>query len=195
MNTRAPLTITLAIAIGGCSMAQSFKQGDNVLGVGFGIGGTYSIGFSGSGVSQTPVIGLHFDHAMGDLGPGVWGLGGYVGYKKISYTESYFNFYKYDYSYTYLIIGARGTWHYNEWHGNNKLDTYGGVMLSYNSVTYKDNTNYGVYGNLRPYSYNGGGMGVSAFVGARYYFTDKIGVFGEAGFGLALLQLGLDVKL
>lgn len=188
------LTLGLGL-VSTATFAQAFEQGTNSLGASVGIGGAYSgIGFSGSGVSQTPAIGLHFDHGMGDLGAGVWGLGGFVGYKKISYSQDYLGYYKYDYSWTYLIIGARGTWHYNEWHGD-KLDTYGGLMLSYNAVTYKDNTNYGTYGNLGSYTYGGSGMGFTGFLGLKYYFNDKFGAFTELGYGVAFLQLGLTLKV
>ena len=171
-----------------------FDEGDNVLGVGVGILGGYSVGWSGAGVTQSPALNVHFDHGMGDLGPGTWGLGGYVGYKTLSYTSKYI-YYNYDYSYTYLVVGARGTWHYNEWHGNNKLDTYGGIMLAYRSVSFDDKTDYGAYGNLSAYSYSGSGIGFSGFLGARYYFTDNIGAYGELGYGLTVLQVGLSVKL
>lgn len=177
--------------------AQSFSEGDNVLGVGVGIGGNYGVGFSGSGVSQTPAIALHFDHGMGDLGPGTWGLGGFVGYKtyKYEYDNVYFSGnYRTSYKWTYLVIGARGTWHYNEWHGNDKLDTYGGLMLAYRAATFKDETNYpsgSVTFNAGTYS----GISFTGLVGARYYFTDKIGAYLEAGYGVSVLQLGLAVKL
>lgn len=172
-----------------------FEQGDNVLGVGVGIGGGYNIGFSGSGVSQSPAIGLHLDHGMGDLGPGTWGLGGFVGYKSISYNYDYpgWNF-AYDYKYTYLTIGARGTWHYNEWHGLPNLDTYGGIMLAYRSVSFKNNTVYPSNWIGGRYEWNGSGVGFSGILGARYYFTDNIGAFMEAGFGYSTLQLGLAAK-
>ena len=177
------------------TQAQSFQEGDNVLGVGVGLLGGYGVGWSGSDYSQTPAINLHFDHGMGELGPGTWGLGGYVGYKSASYKARYFNFYQYDYRYTWLVIGARGTWHYNEWHGNDKLDTYGGIMLAYRGVSYKDETDYGSQGNLSHYTYSGSGLGFSGFVGARYYFSDQIGAYGELGYGLSWLQVGLAVKL
>lgn len=172
-----------------------FKQGDNVLGVGVGIGGGYGIGFTGSGVSQTPALGIHFDHAMGDLGPGVWGLGGAIGYKSLSYkwNDPYWN-YTEDYKWTYITIGVRGTWHYNEWHGLDKLDTYGGLMLAYRSATYKDNSNYPANWGGVKYSWSGSGVGFSGILGARYYFTDNIGAFLEAGFGYAVLQVGLAAK-
>lgn len=200
MRTLRHLTLTIA-AIAAVnlsnSQAQAFSEGTNVLGVGVGIGGAYSgIGFSGSSVSQTPAIGLHFDHGMGDLGPGTWGLGGYLGYKKLSYDET-FNFgntFNYDYSWTYLIVGARGSWHYNDWHANDKLDTYGGLMLAYNAVTYKDNTKY-PQGFNNTYSYSGSSIGLSLFLGTRYFFSENIGAFAEVGYGVATLQLGLAAKL
>lgn len=171
-----------------------FDEGDNVLGVGVGLFGGYNVGWNGSGVSQSPALNLHFDHGMGELGPGTWGLGGYVGYKSINYNSNYI-YYNYDYNYTYLVFGVRGTWHYNEWHGNSKLDTYGGIMLAYRSVSYKDKTDYGPYGDPHTYSYSGSGIGFSGFLGARYYFTDKIGAYGELGYGLSAFQIGLAVKL
>jgi hypothetical protein len=179
------------------SASAQFDEGDNVLGVGVGIGGNYGIGFTGNGVSQSPAIALHFDHGMGDLGPGTWGLGGFVGYKSYKYSYDniyYFNNYTSSYKWTYTVIGARGTWHYNEWHGNDKLDTYGGLMLAYRAASFKDETKYpaGVSA-FSEGSYSG--ITLSGLIGARYFFTDKIGAYLEAGFGVSVLQLGLAVKL
>jgi hypothetical protein len=188
------VTVVLHVA---SVQAQSFEAGDNVLGVGLGIGGNYGVGFSGSGVSQTPAIALHFDHGMGDLGPGIWGLGGFLGYKSYSYSYDNFYFtnrYTSKYKWTYVVVGARGTWHYNEWHENDKLDTYGGLMLAYRAATFKDETNYPSGAS----SFNAGtysGLTLTGLLGARYFFTDKIGAYLEAGFGVSVLQLGLAVKL
>jgi hypothetical protein len=177
------------------SASAQFDEGDNVLGVGVGLLGGYGIGFSGSSVSQSPAITLHYDHGMGDLGPGTWGLGGFLGYKTVTYDERYLNYYNYDWKYTFFVVGARGTWHYNEWHGNDKLDTYGIVMLAYKSISWKDRTDYGPYGNLASYSYSGSGIDVGLGVGARYWFSEKFGGFAEIGYGIATLQLGLAAKL
>lgn len=192
LNTIGALLCAASLPL--TSQAQSFMEGDNVLGVGLGLLGGYGVGWSGSDYSQTPAINLHFDHGMGELGPGTWGLGGYVGYKSASYKARYLTYYNYDYRYTWLVIGARGTWHYNEWHGNSQLDTYGGVMLAYRGVSYKDQTDYGNFDHLK-YSYSGSGLGFSGFLGARYYFSDMFGAYGELGYGLTVLQLGLAVKL
>ena len=194
-------TLLLAASLPLVSHAQSFQEGDNVLGVGVGLGGSYGIGFTGSGVSQTPAIALHFDHGMGDLGPGIWGLGGFVGYKSYKYTYDnpyYFNGlnkgYKSSYKWTYTIVGARGTWHYNDWHNNDKLDTYAGLMLAYRIATFKDETQYPAgIGTFNAGSYSG--VTLTGLVGVRYFFTDNIGAYLEAGFGVSVLQLGLAVKL
>lgn len=191
---RNAMATALVLAATTISNAQSFSEGDNVLGAGVGLLGGYSVGWSGTGVSQSPAINLHFDHGMGELGAGTWGLGGYVGYKTINY-ESKYIYYNYDYKYTYLVVGARGTWHFNDWHGNDKLDTYGGVMLAYRSVSFTDNTDYGAYGYLNTYTYSGSGVGLSVFAGTRYYFSDKFGLYGELGYGISWLQLGLALKL
>ena len=167
-----------------------------MLGVGVGIGGNYNVGFSGSSVSQSPALALHLDHGMGDLGPGVWGLGGFLGYKRIGYEYSYPGLgFANDYSSTYLVFGVRGSWHYNEWHQNDKLDTYGGVMLGYRSAKFSDNTVYpSGYNGLR-FSSSDSGVDITGFLGARYFFSEKIGAYGEFGYGVSVLQLGLAVKL
>lgn len=190
LNALGVLVLSASLPL---SASAQFDEGDNVLGLGIGILGGYNVGWSGTGVSQSPALNLHFDHGMGDLGSGTWGLGGYVGYKTITYKENYY-YYNYDYHYSYLVIGVRGTWHYNEWH-DSKWDTYGGVMLAYQGVSYTDNTNYGAYGNPGTYSYDGSSMGLSVFVGSRYYFNDKFAAYGELGYGLTALQLGVSMKL
>lgn len=176
------------------SSAQ-FEAGDNVLGVGVGLGGSYGIGFSGAGVSQSPAIALHLDHGMGDLGVGTWGLGGFVGYKSYKYTYDnfWYNNYRSSYKWTYVVIGARGTWHYNEWHGVDALDTYGGLMLAYRAASFKDETVYPAGAT----SFNAGtysGITLSGLLGARYYFSDNLGAYLEAGFGVSVLQLGVSYK-
>lgn len=192
-----PFRVLTAVAMTALlhSAAQAqFEEGDNVLGLGVGLLGGYGVGYSGSAVTTSPSLNLHFDHGMGDLGPGTWGLGGYLGYKSIHYKSRYFGYYDQDYRYTFVVIGARGTWHYNEWHGNEKLDTYGGLMLSYKIVSFTDDTNYGIYVNDH-YTYSGSGVDAAAFVGIRYWFSDKFGGYSELGYGLSFLQAGLAFKL
>lgn len=172
-----------------------FHEGADMLGVGVGILGGYNAGWHGAGAHQSPALNLHYDHGMGKLGPGTWGLGGYLGFKTASYRAWHHQLVHLDYRYTYLVLGVRGTWHYNEWHGDSNLDTYAGLMLAYNSVTFRNRTDYNSYTYLDNYRYSGSGLGLGAYVGARYFLSDQIGVYGELGYGLTWLQAGLAIRL
>ena len=91
-------------------------------------------------------------------------------------------------------MGLRGAYHFNEFVKIDKLDLYAGLMLGYNiasetfSSTDPSRTNIAYYGS----SY--GGFAYSFFGGARYRFTDNIGVFGELGYGISILNIGLNIK-
>ncbi len=187
----ALVLFTIALGSAVRLQAQAFNVADNVVGLSFGVGGNYNtVGNSYS--SQTPAIGVSFENGFKELGPGVLGLGGYIGYKSLS-SETRIGSLNYDWTYNYLIMGVRGTWHYNEWHGDPNWDTYGGLMLGYSNVTFKDNTNYPSgtpeY-NAQSYS----GINLSAYLGARYYFTDNFGAHAELGYGIAVLNLGVSYK-
>ena len=85
------------------------------------------------------------------------------------------------YKYTYIIAGARASYHFN--FGVEKLDPYLGGMLGYNVSS--------VNNSAAPAA---GGIAYSGHVGARYYFSSKIGAFAEAGYGVANLTAGLAFK-
>ena len=61
-------------------------------------------------------------------------------------------------------------------------------MLSYNILSYKYEDN-GSLGQYDAGSY-GSAAGLSAYVGGRYFFTDNVGVFAEAGYGVSYLTIG-----
>jgi hypothetical protein len=120
------------------------------------------------------------------------GVGGYLGYKTLTDRTRVTTF-SYDWRWTYLIMGVRGAWHYNEWHGVSELDVYGGLMLSYNSVTWTDRTDYPA-GFPAVRASSASGIALTGFLGARYYFTDNLAVHLEGGYGIAVLNLGLTYK-
>lgn len=190
------------------AQAQAFGVGTNVVGLSAGVGGHYRI--YNSYTSQTPALGLHYERAVTELGPGVLGLGAYLGYKSLSYhgranywnngwgngnwdNENYDNYYDSHYSWTYLIVGFRAAWHLNEWHGVEKLDTYGGLMLSYNSITWKDRSMY-PDGYQVSSSYGRSHIGLSGFLGVRYYFLENLGAQLELGYGVSMASLGITYK-
>ncbi len=147
--------------------AQEFKKGDNLLNLGIGLGGGFG----------TP-IGASFEHGFTDkISAGAiatfssttipYGAGG-------------------DFKYTYIIAGARASYHFD--FGVEKLDPYLGAMLGYNVATVTNPSGY-----AGP-PVTAGGIAYGGHVGARYYFSSKIGAFAEAGYGVANLTAGLAFK-
>jgi hypothetical protein len=187
----AVLSVAVLFGTVGTSRAQ-YDVGTSNLNLGIGLGNTLLSGFNGAGFSQTPAIGISFDHGMWEAGDGTISLGGYLGYKAFKYEDSYFN-YSEAYKWTYTIIGVRGAYHFPI--DNEKLDLYLGAMLSYNIVTFK-------YENSDPYYYDlynssfdyGSGIGFSGFGGIRYYLSDNIGLNAELGYGIGYLTLGVTFK-
>ena len=189
----AALMTALLLSNVGTTNAQAFDIGTNVINAGVGIGGTLLGGYSFYNRSQTPALGLSFEHGTWELGDGVVSLGGYLGYKSISdnfndgsYSESW--------KWSYTIIGIRGAYHFPL--DNDKLDLYLGAMLSYNILSFKYTSNFPTYIPGNDYSAgNGSAAGFSAFGGIRYYLSDNIGLNAELGYGIAYLTIGLSFKL
>ena len=164
--------------------AQQFQTGTNIVSAGIGLGSSI---LSYSGASQSPAISLQYERGVWDIGgPGVISLGGYAGYKGYSYSGP-------DYSekWHYTVLGVRSAYHYNGLNVD-KLDLYGGVMLSYNLLSYSftDNAGYNVSGSG---SY-GSTFGFSLYAGARYFFSDHFSVLAELGYGVAFLNVGIAAK-
>lgn len=146
-----------------------YDKGDVLLNVGLGLGYYYG----GGGI---PLI-ASLEFAVND----VITVGPYFGYTSRGYTG---------YRYTFLDFGVRGSYHFSELFEirNEKVDIYGGAALGYavSSFSY-DNAIYD--NNLYPSRVQ---FGLHA--GARYFFSEKVAGFGELGFGLAPLALGLTFK-
>ncbi|MCB9169580.1 MAG: hypothetical protein H6594_04420 [Flavobacteriales bacterium] len=164
-------------------------------------GGAFDKPYNNGDLSgQTPSFILHYDRGTSiPVGPGVLGIGGYFGFKTSwrNY-ETYYDYlgtryyYTQDYRWTYWMVGLRGTYHWNTWHNNDKLDTYAGVTLGYNIVSFKDRTDE-VPGLVR-HNYPGSAFRGGAFVGVKYYLAGGFGVFAEAGPTVAFIQGGLTFK-
>lgn len=168
--------IAMTLFVTSYAIGQEFNQGTSVINLGFGLGGHFDTFGS---PSHKPSISASYEYGMWDVpGPGVVSLGGYLGHKS----------YKYDAGdkWNYTMLGVRGAYHYNGLEIDD-LDVYGGAMLSYNILSYDNTyTAAGTYGNE---------MGISVYVGGRYYFTDNFGAFAELGFGVSNLNLGVALRL
>jgi hypothetical protein len=118
------------------------------------------------------------------------GIGGYFGYAGAKEEFSTFGI-EYSWKYSYLIIGARGTYHFVL---EDNADVYGGVMLGYNVASVKFESDDEDLEALVTEP-SAGGVAYSAFVGGRYMFAEKVGVFGELGYGISWITAGLTLKL
>ena len=165
-------------------MTQTVEKGDKILNLGVGLGSAlYSGGYY---KSTLPPLSASLEVVVKDDlfdGNGALGLGAYVGYSSYKWEYS-----SWGYKYSNLIVGPRGYIHYGFM---DKLDTYAGLFLGYNIATSKE------FGNSIPgydYTASSGGFIWSAFIGGRYYFTDKFAGMIELGSGITYLNLGVALK-
>jgi hypothetical protein len=168
--------------------AQTFKTGDmaGILGVGL---GWYKYDHKST---ASPAFSLSIEKGIKDLeNNAVLSIGGIVGFKHATYA------WHPDYTWTFndIIIAARGAIHYDIFK-ESKIDTYGGMALGLRirseTIYYYDTDEpYGIIKST-PTHYN---PLFALYVGGLYYFDDKLAAFGELGYGLGYLTIGLRYTL
>jgi hypothetical protein len=162
------LSATTFISI---SSEAQIAKGQNYLNAGVGLG---TFGFSGTGGLP---ISASFEHGFTDK----ISAGGTFAFVKRKFID--------DYHYTYYVVGARGSYHFNELLKvtNEKVDVYGGASLFYRGykLNYKGEDNYKA---------SAGGLDIALHAGARYMFSEKVGGYAELGYGISPLQLGVSLK-
>ena len=166
--------------IGSVSLANAqevFQKGTTAINAGIGLGSYYS------GITIPP-LSISLDYGVADNlingNNGSISVGGFAGYTASSHTYG-----AYKSTFSYIALGGRGAFHYQF---APKLDTYAGMMISYDIISTPDSwANY-------VWSY-GSRVDWSIFLGARYFFTEKIGGFAELGYGFYNLNLGVTFKL
>jgi len=143
-----------------------------------------SIGLSFLG--STFQIGGNYEYAMQIENFGKVGIGGLLRYW--GYNESFFGG---KWSYTNILIGAQGNYHF-EIKGNDQLDPYAGIVLAYDggSVSYD--------GPGRDYATpSHGGLWLGLQGGLRYFINPDLALTGRVGFGTlsyGALEVGVDFK-
>ncbi|MBW3469478.1 hypothetical protein [Arthrospiribacter ruber] len=149
---------------------QAFQEKDLVLNAGLGLGSTYAAGLWGGGFGLP--IGVGAEYGVASLEKGVIGVAGEFGY--VGY-----NFY------SLTTFGVRGSFHFAELLELEKdnLDLYGGLGLYYRNF------------NFEGTAFATGGAFLSFHAGARYYLSEKFGVYGEIGNTWAWLNLGVVLKI
>ena len=170
----AVILVFLGVNWGVSAQDEAFNKGDRVAQLGIGIGSYITwIGYS----TKVPPIPASFEYGALDLfnSRAAIGLGGYLAYTSAGYKGDG------KWNVSDLIIGPRGFFHYQF---VEKLDTYAGLMFGYEIVSYSHTDS-----NL-----SGSSFITSLFVGARYYFAKNIAVYGELGYGVAPLEVGIAFK-
>jgi len=167
-----------------------------VLNFGIGAGNNYW----GNGNGFGPGMKVAFEKGMWKVGPGVFTLGGEMGF---SYFWHNWNYYhtgqdkNLDLNETWInvMVGARAAYH---WGFDVKgLDVYGGIPLGIGFSLYNysgwDDTGewkeWGGYGHHPVFHY------VGVFFGASYFFNEVIGLNAEVGYNATFGQIGLVFKL
>lgn len=155
---------------------KAYEMGSNVIDAGLGFGGLYW----GSGYGFPIGLKVSYEHGITDN----ISVGGEVGYQgaKYNYPGGYVN-------YTGVLIAVKGSYHFLT---SDKLDPYAGLDLGYVTVSASNHNNSGSYN----FAAKAGGLGWGIHVGARYYFSPKIGAFAELGANsFSVLGLGVSFKL
>lgn len=166
------LVLLFAVALVSYSVvsAQAYTQDSKILNIGLGLGGSYT-----SGKASIPPLSVSFEKGITDK----ISIGGTAGYASSKYEA-----YGFKSEYTYILIGARGSYHF---YNTDKIDAYGGAMLGYNVVSAKV-TGLGSAASAS-------GLAYAGFVGGRYLFTEKLAAFAELGYGVSLLKVGVSLSL
>lgn len=191
MKKLLPVICFVLCLAGGTAQAQVFSKGVGHLNLGVGIGGYLSYAYFGD-FSSTPTIFISYDHGIVDgLGPGNLGIGGFVGYKSSTYNYNYGG-YGDKGTWTDIVIGARGNYHYIL--DNEKIDLYGGLSLGLVMQSYKFTSDNPYYTGFN-YDTNSSFVYYAFNVGGKYFFTEKLGVFAELGYDVSYVKLGLTLSI
>jgi len=155
------------------SQTEVIDKGHMILNVGIGAGNYIS--HPGYSVKLFPFV-ASLEYGIVDMfdSRGGIGIGGYTSYTLFGAKDKN----RLNQKVSDLIVGVRGMFHYQF---VEKLDTYAGVMLGYDVVSFNhpDSTLSG--STFRP----------GIFAGVRYYITNNFGVFAELGYNTAPLELGV----
>lgn len=171
-----------AVALASVSLANAqevFSKGTTAINVGVGVGSSVSnVSFPPLSVSMDyGVVDGLINGNNGSISVG--GVVGYVGSKT--------KFFDATYKASHAILGVRGAFHYQF---VPKLDTYAGLMLGYEIVSGSWENNAIGVGSVAA-----SGLDFGAYLGARYFFTPKVGAFAELGYSIGYLTVGATFKL
>ncbi|MCR9154520.1 MAG: hypothetical protein NXI09_10455 [Bacteroidetes bacterium] len=169
--------VILFAFFGASNLQAQFKSGE--------IFGGASLGLipQGTGDFTIPPIGLMAEYAINKNMVG----GFYAGYSSAENQSDIFNLKWRD---NFIIVGIRGSYNYEL---VKNFDVYAGGFFGYSvasSVLIEGDWPLGT--NLLGLAVND--TRIAAFVGARYLIDNRFGVFGELGYGISFINLGVTVN-
>jgi hypothetical protein len=187
LNTRCsmkrPLLLTavvLFLTIPFVASSQSyFEDGKSY------VGPSVGLSFLGSALQ----FGANYEYGM-KTEFGMIGVGGVLRYWGYSEDFGYGS-----YSYTNILIGAQGNYHFKMKPGS-KLDPWAGIILGYDASSAKW-TGGSTFFGFEPSASSSGGLVLNAQGGARYWFSPTMAVRASIGYGslsYGALDLGIDFK-
>ena len=172
--TQLFIIVMLLIGLNSGIYAQgAFKHKDISFDLGLGLGTNFvAPGYK----SAIPPIGLNFQYGF----TGTVSGGAYLGYATSKFEAIGTNI-----TVSYLILGIRGSYHHAL---NNHVDAYAGGMLGFNktTATVEGGTGSGL---------SDVGIIFGGHLGAKYMLNDNFGAFGEIGYGIAYVTIGVSYKL
>ncbi len=173
------ILLVLAILLSFQGFAQSFGKGSTRVHAGIGIGSPY--------ISSGTKMGVPPIHASFELGvTDKIGVGGLLGYTSSSIEEQFFTT-SYSWKFSYLIVGARGAYHFLT---DDKMDLYGGLMLGYNIANARFESNDSSLNSFVTEP-TAGGVAYGFFAGGRYNLKNNLAVFAELGYSISWISAGV----
>jgi len=176
---------------------HAFKKGGVDLNIGLGLGRWGARYYT----NYSPPINLALDIGVSDN----VNLGAFFAYSRSKYSfhgndlhQGNLYQYSYSYKYSFYTVGLRGAYHFGDLIGEENLDVYVGGMIGNSfvkySYTYDDpyQSRNDIYSSS---SVRGRGFVWGLYGGARYFFTKKVGIYGEFGWGLSYANIGLTLKI
>ncbi|HTX88321.1 MAG TPA: hypothetical protein VMC08_04975 [Bacteroidales bacterium] len=161
------------------------SQGDWILNFGIGAGNPYF----NNGYGFGPGFKVAFEGALWQVGPGVFTIGGELGFSYFAYTYANILDVKYREHWINFMIGARSAYHYG--FKVKGLDVYAGIPLGIGFSAY----HYDYYDESWWHGYHPVFPYVGIFFGTSYFFNPVIGINAEIGYSATYAQIGMVFKI
>ena len=184
---------------GGC-----FGEDTRIINVGIGLGGMHYVTLSNSAgyySGRTPTFNFSYEQALKQhLGIGYLGVGAYLGFQ--SQHDGFDRLYHqglpyyYEHRRNYFMIASRAAYHFDVVNSE-KAELYAGAIVGVNVSTYSYRSNHPDPKQNEAHKQKNSFSvypAYSVFAGARWYFSDNVGLFGEVGYRISSVTGGFSFK-